>query len=166
MRVPPRTPATRRTAVATRFESPLRDYPAPPVRQHPERLPLGDSVRQRTQRRWLPHGTTAQAVQRLPHMNAAAAQARPPAAVHSKLCGSKPRGAFWGCCFSWGKGGGGPQNRGEGGRWPLAGDTDFENSHKNIAHNFCARTRVKSVRANPWSRTNHAKATPRPSGDF
>ena len=30
MRVPPRTPATRRTAAATRFESPLRDSPAPP----------------------------------------------------------------------------------------------------------------------------------------
>ena len=34
------------TAAATRFESPLRDYPAPPMRQHPERLPRGDSVRQ------------------------------------------------------------------------------------------------------------------------
>ena len=116
-------------------------------------------------------GVAAQALRRLPHgrvaaqAQTAATRFRPghfskagyqhgvaglvAAGVAAQLgkgavCG---RGAG-GRCVRWGEGGG-PQNRGEGGRWPLAGDIEFENSHKNIATIFAqepAQNRLGPIR--------------------
>ena len=130
------------------LESPLRDYPAPPMRQHPEPaaawgLDAAAQATPRLPRREVKFGglsrvsgcRTRYAEQhtqghRLPHVAGLAA-------AH--------RGGKGGVALAGGRGGG-PQNRGAGGRWPLAGDTDFENSHKIICTQFCAKNRAESVR--------------------
>ena len=119
------------------------------------RLPLGDSVRQPSPiRSPIPffrtgyHKTTAATRargstnrRRLPQ---AARGSTSAASCHTWQDSWQPTtGAFWGGVALAGGGGGVPQNRGEGGRWPLAVDTDFENSHK-ILHTWVLQNAMRN----------------------